>query len=530
MGSSHLILVNGRIVTLDPKMPRASAVVLRGDEIVYVGDEAGAVSYRTASDETIDLGGRLTLPAFTDAHIHFTGYATSLESVDLAGCRSVEHAVERVRQRAAVTPEGELIWGGGWNNAEWSNPAFPDKRALDAAAPRNPVILTRKDGHSIWLNSAMLKRAKITRETTAPPGGLIDLAPDGEPSGILRENAMELLGGGIGAFGAEIGTKTLLRAIRNAHAAGITTIHNIEGANALRAFQQLARDGQLTLRVVHSLPDSKLELANTLGIERGFGNEWLELRAVKIFADGSLGSRTAEMREPYLDTPGQRGVAVTSADEMLALARLACRANLDVWIHAIGDYAITRVLDVFEILRGEGHTQPIFRVEHVQHLHPSDVPRFRALNVVASVQPIHQPSDMRVADAALGTERARWTYAFRSLQDAGATLAFGSDSPVEPLEPLQGIHAAVTRQNPQNEPPAGWYPEQRVSVLDAVRAFTMGAAKAAGATARAGTLTVGKRGDVLVLDENILEIPPSAIRDVPVRYTISGGQVVHAAK
>ncbi len=525
----QLILWNGNIVTLDPQVPRARALVLRGDEIVYVGDDDGARRLREHDSELLDLKGALVLPAFTDSHIHFTGFAQSLDEVVLVGCRSLQEALERVRERAERTPEGELIWGGGWNNAEWANPAFPDRHALDSVAPRNPVILTRKDGHSVWLNSQMLARANINRETTPPPGGVIDRDEQGEPTGILRENAIELLGGGIGAFGAEIGEATLLRAIRHAHTAGLVTIHNIEGANSLRAFQALHRQGKLTLRVVHSIPDSKLGQAQELGIERGLGDEWLQLRAVKIFADGSLGSHTAEMREPFLDTPGQAGVAVTGSDEMLQLARQAVQSHLDVWIHAIGDRAITRVLDVFETLRREGHGEPILRVEHVQHLHPSDVARFRKLNVIASMQPIHQPSDMRVADAVLGPERARWTYAFRALQDAGAVLAFGSDCPVERLEPLLGIHAAVTRQNWQGEPLGGWYPEQRITVLDAVRAYTLGAAQAAGAIGRAGSLTVGKRADAVVLEQDIFEIPPAELSAVPVLYTISGGQVVHPA-
>ncbi|HZQ09056.1 MAG TPA: amidohydrolase [Anaerolineae bacterium] len=524
---ARLILLNGNIVTLDPQQPRAIALVLRGDEILYIGDDATAQTYREHNSETIDLQGKLTLPAFTDAHLHFTGFAQTLEQVNLVGCRSLEQALERVRARALETPPGQLIWGSGWNNADWSNPAYPNCHSLDAAAPQNPVILTRKDGHSVWLNSLALAQANITRETETPTGGVIDRYPDGEPSGILREKAIDLLGGSIGAFGAEIREQTLLRAIQHAHAAGITTVHNIEGANSLRAFQSLHAQNKLTLRVVHSIPDGNLEFARKLGIMRGLGDEWLLVRAVKIFADGSLGSHTAEMREPFLDTPNNCGVAVTDSQTMLQTARDAVDAGIDVWIHAIGDYAITRVLDVFATLRRDGYANAILRVEHVQHLHPSDIPRFRELNVIASMQPIHQPSDMFVADAILGRERAQWTYAFKSLQDAGTTLAFGSDCPVERIDPLLGIHAAVTRQNAAGEPTGGWYPQQKISVTDAVRGFTCGAAIAAGAEQRAGSLTVGKRADVIVLSENLFEIPPREILNTKILYTISGGQVVY---
>lgn len=527
--STRLILVNGRLVTFDVMQPRATAIVLRGDEIEYVGDDATARSFREHDTEIVDLEGKLTLPGFTDAHLHFTGFAQSLENVNLAGCRSMEEAAERVQARAVQTPPGELIWGGGWNNAEWDNPAFPDAVALDRAAPNHPVILTRKDGHSVWLNSRAMQDAKLTRDTIAPPGGVIDRDEKGEPSGILRENAVELLGGGVGAFGRDIREDTLLRAISEAHATGLTTVHSIEGSNALRAFQKLRTQDKLTLRVVHSIPGEKIELAADLGIQRGLGDEWLKLQAIKIFADGSLGSHTAELRDPFLDAPDNRGVATTSSETMLAQAGMACAAGLDVWIHAIGDYAITRVLNVFAALRAEGYDDIIFRVEHAQHLHPSDVDRFRALNVIASMQPLHQPSDMFVADATLGADRAAWTYAFRSLMNAGATLAFGSDCPVESIDPLLGIHAAVTRQNAQGVPEQGWYPAQRITVTEAVRAYTLGAAKASGDERRAGSLTAGKRADVIVLSQDIFEIPPREIMSTRIARTISGGQVVFEA-
>lgn len=524
--SQRLVLLNGNIITLDSAFPRASAIVLRGDEILYVGDDATARTFQEADSQVIDLQKQLTLPAFTDAHVHFTGFAQTLDNVNLAGCVSLEQALERVRERAARTPPNVLIWGGGWNNAEWTDPAFPNKQALDSVSPKNPVILTRKDGHSMWLNSLALASANITRDTAAPEGGVIDHDSADEPSGILRENAMTLLGGGVGAFGAEIGEGTLLRAIQRAHATGLTTVHSIEGANALRAFQALRAKDKLTLRVIHTIPADKVELAAKIGIMRGFGDEWLRLQAIKIFADGSLGSHTAEMREPFLDTPRNRGVATTDSDTMLKYARQACDAGIDVWIHAIGDYAITRVLDVFATLRMQGYREPIFRVEHVQHLHPSDVTRFRELNVIASMQPLHQPSDMPVADAILGPERSAWTYAAKSLQEAGATLAFGSDCPVEKIDPLLGIHAAVTRQNAESKPEGGWYPAQRISVMDAVRAYTQGAAVSAGDERRAGSLTVGMRADVIVLNQDIFEIPPKEILNTNVVYTISGGHIV----
>lgn len=526
--TAHTLLLNGNFVTLDASVPRARALVLRGDEVVYVGDDAAARAYQQHDSVVLDLNGKLALPAFTDAHIHFTGFAQSLENVDLGGCASLGQALQRVRARVIQTAPGQLIWGGGWNNADWDAPAFPDRRALDSVAPDNPVILTRKDGHSIWLNSFALHQAHITRESVSPEGGVIDRDAHGEPSGILRENATELLGAGIGAFGNAIQESTLQRAIAHAHSRGLAAIHNIEDANSMRAFQSLRAQNKLTLRVVHSIPVDKLAFAAELGIRRGLGDEWFRVQAVKIFTDGSLGSRTAEMYESYADAPDQRGVAVTTSQVMLDTARRAAEADLDVWIHAIGDRAITRVLDVYETLRADGFTGPRFRIEHVQHLRPSDAPRLRALNVFASMQPIHQPSDMRVADAVVGPERAAWTYAFRSLLDAGVALAFGSDAPVEKLDPLLGIHAAVTRQDAQGEPAGGWYPAQKISVMDAVRAYTLGAAESAGDESRAGSLSVGKRGDVVVLNENIFDIPAGEIQHATVAHLVSGGRVVYS--
>lgn len=524
----NLILLNGRLVTLDPAIPRATALVLRGDEIEFVGDDATAAAMRGHGGEILDLHGQLVLPAFTDSHIHFTGFATSLTNVDLAGCRSLEEALDRVAARAVNTPRGTPIRGGGWNNADWADASFPTRQSLDRVAPVHPVFLTRKDGHSIWVNSLALAQANITRSTTAPEGGLVDRDASGDPTGILREKALELLGGGIGAFDAALPQAALLDAIRQAHAAGLVTIHNLEGAASLRAFQALHAEDALTLRVVHSLPADSLEHAVALGLSRGLGDEWLRVQAVKIFADGSLGSHTAEMRAPFLDTPGQCGVAVTDTSTLAELARAAVGTGLDVWTHAIGDAAITRVLDVYSRLRREG-ARPLFRIEHVQHLHPTDVARFRESNVVASMQPIHQPGDMRAADALLGPERTAWTYAFRALLDAGATLAFGSDCPVERFEPLLGIHAAVTRQNAAGMPPGGWVPAQRITVAEAVRAYTLGAAESVGDAARAGSLTRGKRADVVVLAQDIFEIAPQQIPHVGVTLTVSGGKIVHTA-
>ncbi len=520
-----LIVINGNIRTLDPSQRRTSGLVCHAGELVFVGDADEALSYRTRHSEVVDARGRLVLPGFADAHIHFTGFAQSLDRVNLEGCRSVEEAVARVAAGAAAAREGETILGGGWNHLDWTVPTFPDKRPLDAVAPNHPVILTRKDGHSAWVNSAALRQLQITRETPVPEGGRLERDANGELTGLVREKAMELLGRGIGKSDEEIPQGTLRRAIEQAHRAGLTAIHNIEGANALRAWQSLHAHGKLKLRVIHSIPGDSVEYALALGLERGFGDDWLRLQAVKLFADGSLGSLTAQMHAPFVGTD-TRGMALTDHAALLRLARQAARGGLDVWIHAIGDAAISRTLDVFALLRGEGWRDSIFRIEHAQHLNPADLPRFAQFDVIASMQPIHQPSDMKMADEFLGPERVRFTYAFNSLRQAGATLAFGSDCPVERFEPLRGILAAATRQNELGEPRDGWIPEERLSVEAAVEGFTRGAALAAGDGTRAGMLAVGCRADMVILSQDIFEIPPREMLNTQVDYTLVGGEVV----
>ncbi len=522
---ADLIVVNGNIHTLDPANRHASAFVCRAGELVFVGDDDRALSFRSGSSEVVDARGRLVLPGFTDAHIHFCGFAQSLDRVRLEGCRSMEEAVARAAARAATAGQGETIYGWGWNHLDWEVPAFPDKRSLDVAVPNHPVILTRKDGHSAWVNSVALRQAGITRDTPEPEGGRLERDDEGEPNGLVRENAMTLLGRGIGQSDEQVSEAALVRAIAQAHQAGLTAIHNIEGANALRAWQSLHARGKLKLRVVHAIPADSLEHASALGLERGFGDDWLRLQAVKLFADGSLGSQTAEMREPFVGT-GKRGMALTDDATMLRLARQAAQGGLDVWVHAIGDAAITRTLDVFTLLRDEGYHGAIFRIEHAQHLNPLDIPRFAELNAIASMQPIHQPSDMRMADELLGPERVRYTYAFNSLRHTGATLAFGSDCPVERFEPLRGICAAVTRQDEFGAPQGGWVPKERLTVEAAVEGFTLGAALASGDGARAGKLAAGCRADAVILSRNIFEIPPPEILDTLVDYTIVGGEVV----
>lgn len=506
---TDLLLTNGKIYTFDAARPRAHAIAFAAGRVAAFDDEA--IAARTARTETIDLGGHVVIPGLVDHHIHFTAYAMSRARVQLDGARSLEEAVARVAARVATAQSGEWIFGHGWNHLDWTVPEFPTKAPLDAIAPNNPVVLDRKDGHSTWINSAAMRAINLTRDTPDPVGGKIERDANGEPTGLLRENAMDLLKDKRGFYATNISDDALLDAIHTAHQLGITGIYNVEGAAALRAFQRLHARGKLTLRVRHTLPAENLDHALTIGLRGDFGDEFLRIVGVKIFADGSLGSQTAWMLEPFVGSDNC-GIATTPIAEIERLARAAAEAEMMVCTHAIGDRANREVLNVYEKLRREGFTAPL-RIEHAQHLHPDDVPRFAALDVIASMQPIHATSDYQMADALLGA-RARYAYAFKSLLNSGARLAFGSDCPVETLDPWVGIHAAVTRERANGEPRGGWYPQEKLSVEEAVRAY-IGA-----------PLSIGGIGDAIVLAHDIFNIPAREILQTRVEHTIVDGRII----
>ncbi len=507
-----LFLTNGTIVTLDPARPRANAAAFVNGRVAAFDDEADA--RRTPGAEVVDLRGRTCIPGLVDHHIHFTDYALGLARVPLDGARSLEETVDRVAARVARVQPGEWVLGMGWNHRDWERPEFPTKEPLDRVAPANPVALERKDKHSLWLNSVALRAAHITRETRDPSGGKIERDAAGEPTGLLREQAVRLAQEAIGPAARRLTDDTLADAIASAHRLGLTGIHNMEGADALRALQRLRAANRLTLRVTHMIPADNLEHAVALGVETGLGDEYLRIGGIKIFADGSLGSQTGHMLEPYVGQPENCGFAVTPPEEIEALARTAARAGLMVVTHAIGDRANRDVLDIYEGLRGEGLNASL-RIEHAQHLHPADIPRFAALGVIASVQPIHATSDWIMADQLLGP-RARFSYAFKSLLQAGATLVFGSDCPVETLDPLAGLYAAVTRQRANGEPRGGWYAHERLTLDEALRPY-------------AEPLSIGAPADCVVLSQDIFAGPPERLLEARVEHTIVGGRVVWSA-
>jgi predicted amidohydrolase YtcJ len=514
---------NGRVYTLDRSGTVAQAVACRRGWIVGVGSDAEIRAAFPRFSE-VDLAGGVAFPGFTDSHIHFAAFGLALRTVNLEGAVSLREAVARVAEAVAGARPGEWVRGRGWNKNPWPEGRFPRKEDLDPISPHNPVALVSKDGHLLWCNSLALTQAGITVHTPDPPGGEIE-REHGEPTGILKERAQTLVSQVLPEPSDGEVEAAILQALPVAHAAGITGIHDVEDEQVFRAFQRLYRDGRLPLRVVMGIPEHSLDAAIGLGSRSGLGDEWVRFGFVgEIFSDGTLGSQTANMLEPFSGQTGNTGIAIHGKEELCDLVRRAAEAGLACAIHAIGDRANRWVLDAFEaarpVARRFGLRQ---RIEHAQLLHPDDLARLAGLGVVASMQPIHCTSDRDAADRYWG-RRARYAYAFRSLADSGAVLAFGSDAPVETLDVLRGLHAAVFRRDPADgrDP---WYPQEALTVEGALRAYTNGAAYASGEEHVKGSLEEGKVCDLAVLDHDVVS-EPASLAHARVRLTVLGGQVV----
>ncbi len=526
---ADLVLFNGNIHTMDTASPRVQSVAIAGNRIVAVGSDAETRALLSPKGKEIYLQGRTVVPGFTDAHLHFMSYGLSLKEIDLAQVPTLEQALARVAARAAETPTGQWLTGRGWDHSLWEGGAFPSHEDLDSVAPEHPVFLRRKCGHAGWANSRALELAGITAETADPPGGAIDRdATTGQPTGILKETALDLMFDLIEEPSLDEAMDAIQIGMTNAHKLGLVGVHTMENATALRAFQQLRAEGKLKLRVLMQIPEDNLDAAIQVGLRSGLGDELLRIGGVKVFADGALGPHTAYMLEPYSDAPDNYGIAIADVEHLTSVISKASRAGLAAFTHAIGDRANREVLDAIEASRKAGKGPHLrHRIEHTQLLHPDDVPRLAKLGVIASMQPIHATQDMLVADKIWGT-RCATGYPWRSLLDTGAVLAFGSDSPVEDLDVMKGIHAAVTRRRADGYPgPDGWYPEQTLTVAEAVYAYTAGAAYASGEETIKGTLSPGKLADLVVLSQDIFTIDPMSILETRVLATIFNGEFVY---
>lgn len=522
-------VVNARIWTGDDAQPWAQALVIDGDKLAVVGtnDEARKAN----AEQIVDAGGRLLVPGFTDAHTHFREGGFGLASVQLRDARTRDEFVARIKAFAATVPAGTWITGGNWDHSLWGG-ELPTREWIDAVTPDHPVWINRLDGHMSLANSAALKLAGITRATKDIPGGAIVRDRKGEPTGVLKDNAMGPVDAVVPAPSTEMKDRALLAAMKYVNEQGVTTVHNMGTWDDLATFARAAKAKTLTTRIYAVTPLSKWEqlrdavAAKTYGGADGRGDEWLRVGGLKGFMDGSLGSHTAAFDEPFADSPKDRGLLVNPPEKMYEWISAADKAGLQVMVHAIGDRAIGMLLDIYErVEKEDGARDRRFRVEHTQHPRASDIPRFAQLEVIASMQPYHAIDDGRWAEQFIG-KRIATTYAFRSLLDAKARLAFGSDWFVAPATPLEGIYAAVTRRTLDDKNPDGWVPAQKITVEEALRAYTVGGAYASFDEARKGTLAAGKLADLVVIDRDLFNIPPEEIRNTRVLTTVVGGKVV----
>ena len=529
---ADLVIINARVRTMDRERPVAEAVAVHRNRIIAVGSEAEIKRLTGAGTRVVDANKRLVLPGFNDAHVHFLSGGFQLSSVDLRDAATPQEFAERIRRFNATSPRGRWITGGDWDHERWPNAPLPTKELIDSFTTDTPVFVNRLDGHMALANSAALKLAGVTRETKDPPGGLIVRdSRTGEPTGVLKDAAMSFVFRVIPESSFEEKLAAARAATNHAASLGVTSVQDVSAGTDVGIYQTLLESSELKTRIYAVAPLPQWERLAQVGVRRKFGNDMLRVGGLKGFADGSLGSTTAFFYEPYNDAPATRGLGSDEIDSMFERARGADRAGLQLMIHAIGDRANDQILTIYERLNKENpQADRRFRIEHAQHIRPQDIRRFAQARVIASMQPYHAIDDGRWAEKRIGRERARTTYAFRSLLDAGATLAFGSDWTVAPLDPIQGVYAAVTRRTLDGKNPDGWIPEQKITVEEAVRAYTVGSAFAEFMENEKGTIAPGKLADLVILSDDVFSVDPTLIKRARVVTTIMDGRIVYEAK
>jgi len=527
-----LIIVNAVIYTMDPNQPTAEALAIYGNRIMAVGSTKDIRKLAGSNTRTVDAKKRLVLPGFNDSHTHFLSGGFQLSSVDLRDANSQKEFAERIRTFAAKLPAGSWVKGGDWDHERWPDAKLPTKELIDSFTPDTPVFVNRLDGHMALANSLALRLAGVTRQTLDPPGGVIVRDPKtGEPTGILKDAAQSFVWKVISPSSFDEKLAAARAATNYAAGLGVTSVQDMSAGADVGVYQTLLDRGELKTRIYAVAPLPAWERLARTGVRAHFGSEMLRVGGLKGFADGSLGSTTALFYEPYRDEPSTSGIAgdeMYPEGAMLDRVRAADKAGLQTMIHAIGDRANDLILTIFEqVERENGDRDRRFRIEHAQHLRPQDIPRFARDRVIASMQPYHAIDDGRWAEKRIGKERAKTTYAFRSLLDSGATLAFGTDWTVAPLNPVLTVYAAVTRRTLDGKNSKGWVPDQKISVEEAVRAYTLGSAYAEFQESVKGSITVGKLADIVLLSRDIFKIDPKDIENVKVVMTLVDGRPVY---
>jgi predicted amidohydrolase YtcJ len=528
---ADLVILNARVYTADVNRPVAEAFAVRAGRIAFVGSTRGALALVGPRTERLDLAGRTVIPGMVDAHAHLLGLGQALRTVNLVGTRSYDEVIARVVERAKTARPGEWIRGRGWDQNDWADTRFPTHQALSRAVPNNPVYLTRVDGHAALVNAKALELAQVTAATPDPTGGRFIRDSAGTPTGVLVDGAQGVVGRVIPpAARVELREQTLA-AIAEANRWGLTGIHDAGvDADGIAVYEDLAREGKYDLRnyVMIRSNDSTLDAFMKRGRQIGLYDGRLWIRSIKLVADGALGSRGAALLEPYSDDPGNTGLITTTPERIKGVAVRALKAGFQVNVHAIGDRANRMVLDQFEAAFKE---VPVadhrFRIEHAQILRYQDIPRFAELDVIPSMQGSHQTSDMYWVPNRLGWARSQGAYAWRSLLNTGVVIPNGSDFPVEAVNPLISFHSLFTRQDADNFPPGGWFPEQRTTRQEALWSITLWPAYAAFMENESGTLTAGKYADFVVLDRDIMSVAPEEVLGTHVLLTVLGGKVVY---
>ena len=532
--AADLIIRNARIWTVDRSLPEAEAVAILGERIVAVGSSREVDAWRGPHTRVVDAAGKRLLPGFNDAHVHFTDGGAQLDNVQLNDAASPREFARRIRERAAKTGKGEWLLGGDWDETKWSPAELPTKDLIDAATPEVPVAVNRYDGHMVLANSLALKLAGITAQTPDPDGGVIVRNAQGDPTGALKDAAQDLLFKVVPPLNHDQLRHVVERALQHAAALGVTSVQNMNPDYAdIAIYSELLDEGKLTTRIYAAPLITQVDDQVKIGIRRAFGGPYLRMGAVKAFADGSLGSSTAYFFEPFSDQPGNRGLL---SDEMHPISLMRDRmmradgAGLQLCTHAIGDAGISAILDIYtEIEKAHGARDRRWRIEHAQHMAARDFDRFAQLHVIASVQPYHAIDDGRWAEGRIGHDRATRTYAFRTFLDHGVRLALGTDWNVAPLNPMLTLYAATTRATLDGKNPQGWFPEQKLTIREAIEAYTMGSAYAEFQENEKGSITVGKLADMVLLSDDVLSIDPAKIREIKVLKTWVGGKMTYDA-